>query len=256
MQGSARKPVKKARSARPRRRPRKTSWTTGPHVTNFNSCSSEIGRPSRSRATQTDVSNKIIRAPGLARRLASLRTRLVFPHFGKIALPVDPAEEVRQTLNLAYTQNFLKGQIDRRGIGFSAENSHGLFKKVLIKHKICAFHVYIVPSTLTRLASRERIKTAPMAVRTPRRDPVGRGCLKLSPSRPIDLLGRFGVGHDPWPVSGRNETAGPDVLYNKLPACRTSRARGLMLAQDPRSVQKDGGRPLQKRFRHKKDLDA
>ena len=47
-------------------------------------------------------------------------------------------------LGLRATNHFLERALDRPRVGALATQAHGLFEQLLVKHNICAFHVYIV----------------------------------------------------------------------------------------------------------------
>ena len=71
-------------------------------------------------------------------------------HIGQIPEPFDFANVICQTLNPLHAQGFLQCYVDRRGVGLGAEHAHCFFQQCLIKHKIWAFHVFLValkPST-------------------------------------------------------------------------------------------------------------
>ena len=70
--------------------------------------------------------------------------RLIFSHLGKIALPQALAEKGRERLYFPDAQNFRQGKIYCCGISLYTQGVCYLFEEILIKHKICAFHVYSV----------------------------------------------------------------------------------------------------------------
>jgi len=51
---------------------------------------------------------------------------------------------IRQALNPLHAQRFLQCQVDSRGVGLCTEHANRFFQQLLIKHKICTFHVYMV----------------------------------------------------------------------------------------------------------------
>lgn len=74
-----------------------------------------------------------------------MRKRIrITTHLGKVPLPQPGSKKIRQLLDLAQTENFLQRLIDCGGIGFRAKNACSLRQELLIKHKICTFHVYSV----------------------------------------------------------------------------------------------------------------
>ena len=70
----------------------------------------------------------------------------IFSHLRKIAFPQALAEKIRERLYSLDPQDLREGKINRSGVGLNTQGVCYLFQEILIKHKICAFHVYSVPS--------------------------------------------------------------------------------------------------------------
>jgi hypothetical protein len=69
----------------------------------------------------------------------------IFAHRGQIAPPQTFAEKLHESLNLMDSERFLKCEIDSRRVRLLPECARRLFKKVLVKHNICALHVCRIP---------------------------------------------------------------------------------------------------------------
>jgi hypothetical protein len=74
----------------------------------------------------------------------------IFAHRGQIAPPQTFAEKFHESLNLMDSERFLKCEIDSRRVRLLPECARRLFKKVLVKHNICALHVCRIPPVSIR----------------------------------------------------------------------------------------------------------
>jgi len=75
--------------------------------------------------------------------------RTIFPHLGEVSFPEVLAKSLSKALNFLDAYRFGQREIHCRGVCLDPEGSHGFLKQVLIKHKICTLHVYIILATRT-----------------------------------------------------------------------------------------------------------
>ncbi len=67
---------------------------------------------------------------------------MILAHFAQIADPSDLPEQFRKLLQFAYAHKFRESFVHSCGKGSLAAFTERLLKQLLIKHKICAPHVY------------------------------------------------------------------------------------------------------------------
>jgi uncharacterized protein len=79
--------------------------------------------------------------------------RAVAAHEAEIAMPEPGSGQVEDLPRLDPAHEILEGAFDRTRICALAGQPGGFLEQMLIKHKICAFHVFIVPRPLTAFAA-------------------------------------------------------------------------------------------------------
>src|SRR5512136_3018566 len=129
------------RNAASSRKPRRTSCTTGRHVTTSSRppMSSKVRRGGlRKTSIQAEVSTRSTGhlPPGLLGNVAS--------HGGEVTVPQPRTGEREQLPRPGAADEFRQRQIDGPRIGALPRQPGGFLKDMLIEHKICTFHVYYV----------------------------------------------------------------------------------------------------------------
>ena len=88
---------------------------------------------------------------------------LVRAHFREIPLPRSLSKELPQSAHVLEAYRLGQGEIYSGGVSLDTQGLHGLFQELLIQHKICTLHVYIVARYSYRSASTGAIRVALLA---------------------------------------------------------------------------------------------
>lgn len=90
---------------------------------------------------QTEVSTSTTRCLTFVRASA-----VVAPHFREVSLPQPSSGQLQDSTSLRSPNEVLESPVHGGGKRSFTTQTGGFFQQFLIKHKICTFHVYIVPS--------------------------------------------------------------------------------------------------------------